>query len=72
MDTAKGMHLSSWSVAKTTGGQGVYREVESERFAEKCRAVIVNEAIWKELLENDILLVHPGEANAPLRAFIGK
>ena len=26
------MHLSSWSVAKTTGGQGVHREVESENF----------------------------------------
>ena len=34
------MHLSSWSVVKTTGGQGVHREVESERFAEKYRAVI--------------------------------
>ena len=40
MDTAKGMHLSSWSVAKTTGGQGVRREAESEGYAEKYRAVV--------------------------------
>jgi len=40
MDTAKGMHLSSWSAVKAAGGQGVHREVESERFAEKYRAVI--------------------------------
>ena len=40
MDTAKGMYLSSCSVHGTTGGQGVHREVESEGFAEKYRAVI--------------------------------
>ena len=39
MDTAKGMYLSLRSV-RTTGGQGVHREVESEGFAEKYRAVI--------------------------------
>ncbi len=38
MDTAKGKHLSS--VVKTPGGQGVHREVESEGFEEKYRAVI--------------------------------
>ena len=40
METAKGMYLSSRSVHWTTGGQGVHREVESEGFAEKYRAVI--------------------------------
>jgi len=40
MDTAKGMYLSRRSVPGTTGGQGVHREVESEGFAEKYRAVI--------------------------------
>ena len=40
METAKGMHLSLRSVHWTTGGQGVHREVESEGFAEKYRAVI--------------------------------
>ena len=40
MDTAKGMYLSRRSVLGTTGGQGVYREVDSEGFAEKYRAVI--------------------------------
>ena len=40
MDAAKGMHLSLCSAVKATGGQGVHREVESERFAEKYRAVI--------------------------------
>jgi len=40
METAKGMHLSRRSVPKTTGGQGVHREVESGGFAEKYRAVI--------------------------------
>ncbi len=38
MDTAKGKHLSS--VIETPGGQGVHREVESEGFEEKYRAVI--------------------------------
>jgi len=40
MDTAKGRYLSSRSVETTTGGQGVHREVESEGFAEKYRAVV--------------------------------
>ncbi len=40
MDTAKGKYLSLGSVHRTTGGQGVHREVESEGFAEKYRAVI--------------------------------
>jgi hypothetical protein len=40
MDTAKGKSLSSHSVEQTTGGQGVHREVESEGFAEKYRAVV--------------------------------
>ena len=40
METAKGMYLSRRSVLGTTGGQGVHREVESEGFAEKYRAVI--------------------------------
>ena len=39
-DTAKGKYLSSVSVNKTTGGQGVHREVESEGHEEKYRAVI--------------------------------
>jgi hypothetical protein len=39
-DTAKGRHLHSCFVAETTGGQGVHREVESERHEEKYRAVI--------------------------------
>jgi hypothetical protein len=34
------MHLSRRTVEKTTGGQGVHREVESSGFAEKYRAVI--------------------------------
>jgi hypothetical protein len=37
---AKGKDLSSVSVIKTTGGQGVHREVESEGLEEKYRAVI--------------------------------
>ncbi len=40
METAKAINLSSRSVHWTTGGQGVHREVESEGFAEKYRAVI--------------------------------
>jgi hypothetical protein len=41
MDTAKRMNLSRRSVrSRTTGGQGVHREVESEGFEEKYRAVI--------------------------------
>src|SRR6056297_1809380 len=40
METAKGTYLSLRSVPETTGGQGVHREVESEGFAEKYRAVI--------------------------------
>ncbi len=40
METAKGMNLSVRSVNVTTGGQGVHREVESEGYAEKQRAVI--------------------------------
>ena len=41
MDTAKRMNLSWLSVRlRTTGGQGVHREVESEGFEEKYRAVI--------------------------------
>ena len=34
------MPLSRRAVQETTGGQGVHREVESEGFAEKYRAVI--------------------------------
>lgn len=40
IDTAKGKYLSLHSVEMTTGGQGVHREVESEGFAEKYRAVV--------------------------------
>ncbi|MDA1231310.1 MAG: hypothetical protein O2856_11100 [Planctomycetota bacterium] len=41
METAKRMNLSQLSVRlRTTGGQGVHREVESEGFEEKYRAVI--------------------------------
>ena len=41
MDTAKRTNLSRRSVRlRTTGGQGVHREVESEGFEEKYRAVI--------------------------------
>ena len=41
METAKRMNLSRCSVRlRTTGGQGVHREVESEGFEEKHRAVI--------------------------------
>ncbi len=39
-DTAKGRHLHCRSAAQATGGQGVHREVESERHEEKYRAVI--------------------------------
>ena len=41
METAKRMNLS-WRFVRlrTTGGQGVHREVESEGFEEKYRAVI--------------------------------
>ena len=46
METAKGMHLSLRSVHWTTGGQGVHREVESEGFAEKYRAVIEGATPW--------------------------
>ena len=40
METAKGINLSLHFVHWITGGQGVHREVESEGFAEKYRAVI--------------------------------
>jgi hypothetical protein len=41
METAKRMNLNRRSVRlRTTGGQGVHREMESEGFEEKYRAVI--------------------------------
>jgi hypothetical protein len=36
----RGGTYRSCSVGKTTGGQGVHREVESEGHAENCRAVV--------------------------------
>jgi len=36
-----------YACRKTTGGQGVHREVESEGFAEKYRAVVDGAILWR-------------------------
>ena len=64
MDTAKEMHLSSHSVMKTTGGQGVHREVESEGFAEKYRAVIEGATPLMNRSAKGGAKVEPAEAKA--------